>query len=141
MNTKLATILGITSLATCTLMSGPVVVVQTPSIVVAPAPAPVVVVDTGVPDSYVWDGNEYVGVIGDQYYYLGPNQVWLKLDASRQARFHDWERAHADWRTHAISNEKYRRDMHGHIVPFRNPHATPAVHAAPGHDAGDHHDH
>jgi hypothetical protein len=29
------------------------------------------VVTVGMPDSYAWDGVEYVGVVGDQYMYLG----------------------------------------------------------------------
>jgi hypothetical protein len=126
-------------------MSQPVVVVRPPVVAVQPV-APVVSVDVGVPDSYVWDGSEYVGMVGDQYYYLGPNHVWLTLDAPRLARFHGWERGHGDWRTHAIRNDKYRQDAHGHNVPFHDVHAAPAMHPAPGnnndhgHDAG-HHDH
>ena len=64
MKAKLATLLSITTLATSTLLAGPLIVVQTPTVVVAPAPvAPVVVVST-VPDSYTRDGTEYVGVVG-----------------------------------------------------------------------------
>jgi hypothetical protein len=128
MNAKLIAIVGMTSLATCTLMSGPFIVVQPPTVVVRPAvplPPPAVTITVGVPDDYVWDGTEYVGVVGDQYYYLGPDHVWLAFDAPRLARFHDWERAHADWREHAIRNEKYRRDMRGHDVPMRDMHAAP----------------
>lgn len=75
------------------------------------APAPVVAAE--VPDDYVWDGNEYVGVVGDQYYYLGPGNVWLVCDPIRLQRFHGWERGHADWRAHAIRNDRFRRDVHG----------------------------
>jgi hypothetical protein len=32
---------------------------------------PQAVVTVGMPDSYAWDGVEYVGVVGDQYMYLG----------------------------------------------------------------------
>jgi hypothetical protein len=119
---------------------------------VVTAPAPVVIVNAGVPDEYAWDGTEYVGAVGDQYYYLGPDHVWLTLDAPRLARFHDWSRGHADWRTHAIRNDKYRRDAHGHEAPFRDArdaHAAPIGHPGPGsdrdhdhgHDGDDHHDH
>jgi hypothetical protein len=96
----------------------PVVVVS------APAPAPVVTVAV-VPDTYVWDGTEYVGLVGDQYYYLGPGNVWMVMDAPRLARFHVWVGAHADWRTHAIVNEQYRYDAHHNYAPYK----------------GDHHDH
>ena len=51
-----------------------------------------------VPDSYAWDGYEYVGLVGDQYYYLGPGNVWLFCEPFRLERFHGWERGHADWR-------------------------------------------
>jgi hypothetical protein len=152
MNAKLIAVLGVTILATCTLMSGPLVVVQPPVIVVTPVvPAPVipsVTVTVGVPDDYVWDGTEFVGLVGTQYFYLGPDHVWLSLDAHRLARFHDWEKVHADWRLHAIRNDQYRRDAHGHEVPFHDVHAAPNAHPAPandhgdhGHDANDHHDH
>jgi hypothetical protein len=127
----------------------PLVVIQPPSVVIqAPVPAPpVVTVETTVPDDYVWDGSEYVGVVGSQYYYLGPDHVWLTLDAPRLARFHGWERGHADWRTHAIRNELYRHDAHGHDVPRHDAprhdvHAAPDAHADHdhGHDADKHHD-
>jgi hypothetical protein len=78
-------------------------------VVVVPAPAVTV---QAVPDSYVWDGTEYVGVVGSQYYYLGPGNVWLTLDGPRVARFHEWERGHADWRSHATRNERFRHDNH-----------------------------
>ena len=35
-------------------------------------PPPQAVVTVGMPDSYVWDGVEYVGVVGDQVYLLWP---------------------------------------------------------------------
>ena len=158
MNAKLVTLLGVTGLATCTLMAGPLLVVQSPVIVVAPVVrAPVVTVNVGVPDEYVWDGYEYVGLVGGHYYYLGPDHVWLTFDGPRLERFHGWERGHADWRLHAIRNDQYRRDAHGHQVPFHDAHAAPvndhshdsdhghdADHAHDsdhGHDADDHHDH
>lgn len=110
-------------------------------VVTIPAPA----VTVTVPDSYVWDGTEYVGVIGTQYFYLGPGDVWLAADAPRLARFHDWEHAHPDWRDHAIRNEKYRRDAKGHEAPLRDSHVAPAAHdnhPADVHDVhGDDHGH
>jgi hypothetical protein len=66
---------------------------------------PQAVVTVGVPDSYAWDGYEYVGLVGGQYMYLGPGGVWLGLDPFRLDRFHGWERGHPDWRGHAIRNE------------------------------------
>ena len=128
--------IGVPSLAALPSLAGPEIGVQitVPAPVVV-APAPAVTVQT-VPDSYVWDGTEYVGVVGSQYYYLGAGNVWLTLDGPRMTRFHAWEGHHADWRIHAIRNERYRRDAHGHEVPFRDVHAA---HEAP-HDAhaGDH---
>src|ERR1700753_2921254 len=43
-----------------------------------------------VPDDYTWDGYEYVGLVGDQYYYLGPGSVWIVCDPVRLQRFHVW---------------------------------------------------
>jgi hypothetical protein len=123
-NKKLVVLaLGIITLAALPAMAGGVgigVQINVPAPVVV-APAPVVTVQT-VPDSYVWDGTEYVGVVGSQYYYLGPDNVWLTLDAPRLARFHEWEGGHADWRAHAIRNERFRHDAHGHDVPFHEDH-------------------
>jgi hypothetical protein len=83
--------------------------------VVVATPPPVT-----VPDDYVWDGYEYVGLVGDQYYYLGPGDVWLIADPFRLDRFHGWERGHPDWHAHAIRNDRYRRDAHGHEQPRRD---------------------
>jgi hypothetical protein len=77
------------------------------TVVVPPPPPPVVVVQ-GYPDDYFWDGDEYVGFVGGQYYYLGPGEVWVVADPVRVERFRTWEREHPDWRNHAIPNEHYR---------------------------------
>ena len=114
----------------CTIEPGRVIVrgpeiVAPPPVVVAPVPpppppAPVVV---EVPDYYVWDGIEYVGFVGDTCFYLGPSNVWLVCEPFRVARFHDWERFHADWRVHlAVRNERYRVDRFGHTTPRREEH-------------------
>lgn len=76
-------------------------------------------VTVGVPDSYIWDGQAYVGYYGDQYYYLAPNNIWMPLEGDRRAHFIDWQRDHHDWYRHAIQNERYRRDMRGHEHPWR----------------------
>ena len=87
--------------------------------VVVSAPAPVVVEDAPsadvVPDDYTWDGYEYVGVVGDSYFYLGPGNVWLACDPVRLGRFHGWEHGHPGWRAHAIRHERFRADAHGHV--------------------------
>ena len=90
----------------------PVVVAAPAPVVVAEAPGPVM-----VPDGYVWDGYEYVGLVGDQYFYLGVGNVWLVCDPFRLDRFHGWERGHPDWRDHAVRNDHYRNDSHGHFHP------------------------
>lgn len=109
---------GLSSLVTMRSMGEIGVQINVP-IPVVTIPAPGVTVQ-GVPDSYVWDGTEYVGVVGSQYYYLGPDKVWLTMDGPRRARFSDWEHSHADWRNQAIRNERYRSDAHGHTVPLRD---------------------
>src|ERR1700734_1499856 len=84
---KIAIAISFSSPAALPLMAGPVVTVQVPAPVVTvqvPAPvvtvpAPVVTVEA-VPDTYVWDGDEYVGIVGGQNYFLGPGNVWLAFD-------------------------------------------------------------
>ena len=96
-----------------------VVVAPQPVVYAAPPPA-VYAAPAMVPDSYAWDGYEYVGFVGDQYYYLGPGNVWLFCEPFRLERFHGWERGHADWRNHAIRNDRYRTDRNGHVQPRRD---------------------
>src|SRR3984957_10505092 len=91
-----------------------------PVVVAAPAPVVVAPEPVMIPDDYVWDGYEYVGLVGDQYYYLGPGNFWLLADPFRLDRFHGWEGSHRDWRAHAIRNDRFRRDAHGHEHPRRD---------------------
>jgi hypothetical protein len=123
---KIIFALGISSMAisALVLVSGCVVQpdgrVTFAPVVVAPAPvvvAPALVEVAAVPDDYVWDGYEYVGVVGGVYFYLGPANVWLRCEPWRLERFHGWEGGHADWRAHAIRNDRYRNDSHGHYQP------------------------
>ena len=90
-------------------------------IVVAPQPVyvapPAMEVAVMVPDSYVWDGYEFVGLVGDQYFYLGAGNVWLAAEPFRLERFHGWERGHPDWRARAIRNDRFRTDRNGHVQP------------------------
>jgi hypothetical protein len=96
----------------------PIVVEAPPPMVYAPpAPEPVM-----VPDDYVWDGYEYVGFVGGQYYYLGAGNVWLVADPFRLDRFHGWEGGHPDWRNHAIRNDNFRKDSRGRVQPRRDQH-------------------
>ncbi len=83
------------------LATGCTVAVTPPVVDVAP---PVAEVTVGVPDSYVWDGYEYVGVVGGSYMYLGPGGTWLVCDDVRLGRFHGWERGHPEWRRAAVRN-------------------------------------
>jgi hypothetical protein len=82
------------------------------------------------PGNYVWDGYEYVGVVGGQYYYLGPGNVWIGCDPVRVRRFNVWVGAHPDWRAHATVNMHYRGYAQGHEVPHGH-----------GHGHGHGHDH
>ena len=146
---KLTCATGLLSVAALTMISAPALMAQTiiihppmpppPPVVVVPPPPPrvivvppppVVTVDV-VPDYYVWDGDEYVGVVGDQYVCLGPGDVWLPMPRERIVFFHDWESHHHDWREHAIENERYRSDSHGKVHPWKEHHQD--------HDSG-HHD-
>jgi hypothetical protein len=108
----------------------PVVFAAPPPVYVAPAPGPVVVVESSgpamVPDSYAWDGVEYVGLVGDQYFYLGAGNVWLVAEPFRLDRFHGWERDHPDWRDHAIRNDSFRTDRNGRVQPRHDDRTKPA---------------
>jgi hypothetical protein len=120
--------LGICSMTALVLMSGCVVRPYGGVVVETPAPPPVAVVE--VPDDYVWDGYEYVGLVGGVYFYLGPGNVWFRCEPWRLQRFHGWERYHPDWHNHAIHNDRYRRDAQGHEHPWHGGH---------GHDHDDEH--
>jgi hypothetical protein len=105
-----------------------------PTVVISPPPPPVVVVAPApvavYPDDYVWDGTEYVGIIGGQYYYLGPGNVWIVCDPVRFHRFQVYMTAHPDWRGQMIHNMKYR-DIdrgHEHPQPMHDPHGNQAAH-------------
>jgi hypothetical protein len=105
---KITCLLAITAAlgTSCAVEVGPpgvAVAVPGPPVVEVGVPGPVV--EVGVPDSYVWDGYEYVGLVGGTYYYLGPGGGWLVCDDFRLGRFHGWERSHPDWHRHAIRNE------------------------------------
>ena len=81
-------------------------------VTVGPAPAPVVVAEPAVevvPETYVWDGVEYVGVYNGQYMYFGPAGVWVVCDPVVIERFHHWEGYHRDWRRTAIHNDRIAR--------------------------------
>jgi len=102
---------------------GPVVVAPVPPpppplVVVAPAPPPPGPV-VYVPDSYFWDGYEYVGLVGDDYCYLGPGNVWVVCEPWRLNRVHVWIHGHPDWHAHLVVNERFRTDRYGHVAPHR----------------------
>lgn len=87
-----------------------------PVAVVAPPPPPAAppVAVAYTPDYYVWDGYEYVGVVGDQYVYWHGG-VWIVCDPIVLGRFHGWERYHPGWRRSAYYYHRgyYRgRDWH-----------------------------
>ena len=97
-------------------------------------PPPVVTTSVAYPTTYVWDGNEYVGVVGTDYYYLGPGNVWMVMSPAQHKRFDKWEAKHQDWRDHAIHNTRYRdmqsnrpQPMRYHNVPPDNQPIEPEV--------------
>jgi hypothetical protein len=80
--------------------------------ITAPAPAPSSTIAV-VPDSYVWDGSEYVGIVAGQDYYLGPGDVWIPCSPAQVHRFQQYQASHPDWQSHMTTNEKYRYSNHG----------------------------
>jgi hypothetical protein len=108
----------------------PVVTVQAAPVVVA-APVAVAAPEVAlVPETYVWDGAEFVGEVGGVTVFLGPEGGWHQLDAVRLERFHGWERGHGDWRRHALHNDKYR-NVHVVAVAPAAPVVVAPVVAAP----------
>lgn len=73
-----------------------------------PWAAPGQVSSMQVPPSYVWDGRQFVGAVGNQFYYLGPGNVWIPMDRTRMNNFRAWERANPHWRSWATPNVRYR---------------------------------
>ena len=63
-----------------------------------------------IPESYIWDGNEYVGWVGDRYVYYNGNR-WYACGPEQMARFHEYGRSHPDWRSRSY---RYERDRGPH---------------------------
>jgi hypothetical protein len=60
-----------------------------------------------VPQTYVWDGFEFVGRVGSKYYYLGPHKTWVLMDAARRQRYQQWQRANPNWQQRQIRNTQF----------------------------------
>jgi hypothetical protein len=120
--------------------AGPSIIITAPApptvVITAPAPPPVTPVVI-VPDTYIYDGDEYVGVVGGQYYYLGPGGAWVVMDPVRLHRFQVYVHAHPDWNSHMVHNVKYRGPVPAHAAPMHDSHVSPAAHD----DRYDHDDH
>ena len=102
-------------------VAAPAVAVTMPAVAVtAPAIAATTPVIEVVPETYVWDGFEFVGEVGGVQVFLGPEGGWHHFEAARQERFHGWEHDHADWRNHAVHNDKFRG--HGKEAPRHDDH-------------------
>lgn len=75
-----------------------------------------------VPQTYVWDGFEFVGRVGSQYYYIGPNNTWMVLDGVRLRRFQRWQKADPNWQQRQIRNTRYFQIQPvPAATPLRNP--------------------
>jgi hypothetical protein len=95
-------------------------VIETPDAAyAAPVRATVIVEsDMYIPDYYVWDGYEYVGVVDGRYYYLGQGSLWFACEPWREHRFHDWERRNPRWHEHAERNDRFRKGHDGRFHPI-----------------------
>ena len=71
-----------------------------------------------VPETYVWDGFEFVGRVGGQYYYLGPHNTWVLMDQARRQRYQQWQRANPNWQQRQIRNNQFLGTVQLH--PFTN---------------------
>lgn len=95
-----------------------------PVVVVGPAPVEVAYSEpVMVPETYVWDGYENVGLVGGQYFYLGPGNIWVTCEPYRLERFHGWEGDHRDWQEHAVHNDRFRNDRDGRVRSDQDPRA------------------
>ncbi|HEX3628621.1 MAG TPA: hypothetical protein VH280_24695 [Verrucomicrobiae bacterium] len=92
----------------------PRTVVTQPPVIMAP-----------VPDFYVWDGNQFVGVVGNQYVFLGPGNVWMPMDPTRMRHFNSWATSHPNWRRQATRNTRYRRGGPARSQPMRGSRPRP----------------
>ena len=107
-------------------------------VVISPPPA---VPQVAVPGSYVWDGRQYVGMVGNQYYYLGPGNAWVIMDPARMNYFRGWARTHPNWRAHATRNTRYRtmgpvrQPVHTYPMTPPKPNQVPPPHVNPGRPA------
>ena len=112
--------MGLTLAAGLPCIAGPTVAEVTPRpVLITTAPV------AEVPTVYVWDGSEYVGQVGANYYYLGPNKTWVKFDKPRQDRFDDWQKKNPGWRSHQIQNTRYRAHDMGQSHPAKVPNPPP----------------
>jgi hypothetical protein len=132
------TAIGVTAAIAC--IAGPSLIITPPTVVIsAPPPAVVAPTPVVVPDDYVWDGYEYVGVVGDQYYYLGPGNVWMVMDPMRLQRFHTWVGVHPDWHAQATHNVRYRNVNRPNVPqPLHNAPPAHVVAPQPEHVQPDH---
>ena len=118
---KIAIIMGITSIAALPIMASPIVATETPMVPAATVPAatPAAGLEAGaVPSSYVYDGSTYVGLVGNQYYCLNVHKCWVPMNQTETTRFVAWQRSHPDWQAHTTKNLNFRKDADGKIIPL-----------------------
>jgi hypothetical protein len=65
------------------------------------------------PETYIWDGFEYIGIVGDQYVYLAPGNVWMIAEPYRMSRINRYRDSHPDWREHSTRNTHFRDEHIG----------------------------
>ena len=95
-------------------LSAPPQVAYEPPQPVYPPPATMYAPPLMVPETYFWDGFEYVGIVGSQCLYLGVGNVWMICDPFRAERFYGWQRNHPDWKYHGVHNDRYRTAYNYH---------------------------
>lgn len=85
-------------------MAGPI----TPTVAVIPPPVVVAPTPVAFPPNYWWDGFQFVGMVGNQVYYLGPGNVWTPMDPVHLGHWQTWQRTNPNWRNRSIPNTRYR---------------------------------
>ena len=86
------------------------------------------------PASAVWDGSDYVGQgqTDGKYYFLAPNNTWMRLDAdpARQQRFLEWQENNPNWQSQIQSTRSggqyHPVGVKGPYPSWSNPSAQPS---------------
>ncbi len=93
-----------------------------------PPPPPNVAVVGFLPDYCFWDGYEYIGWVGTDYYYWSPRHVWVISDPVRVQRANVWMKAHPEWASHVANTAQPKPKIDNHPQVQHPPKPPPEPH-------------